>query len=111
MKAMALKQLSNLCENQTPLELVEIPVSVPAAGEILLKVATCGVCHTELDEIEGRTQPQNFPIVPGHQVIGQVVSAGSAVMHFNIGDRVGVGLDNLGLRQLQILSFRAGKPV
>ena len=42
----------------------------PAVGEILVKVTACGVCHTELDEIEGRTPPPRFPIVPGHQVVG-----------------------------------------
>ena len=57
MKAMVLKKLCNLTDNQTPLELMELPVPVPGDGEILLKVSACGVCHTELDEIEGRTPP------------------------------------------------------
>ena len=90
MKAMVLKKLCNLKENQTPLELMELPVPVPGDREILLKVSACGVCHTELDEIEGRTPPQQFPIVPGHQVVGRVEAVGSKVIDIKIGARVGV---------------------
>ena len=57
MKAMVLNELCALRENQTPLELMELPDPVPARDEILVKVLACGVCHTELDEIEG---PQNI---------------------------------------------------
>lgn len=49
MKAMVLKRLGNLKENRHPLALMELPVPVPGAKEILLKVSACGVCHTELD--------------------------------------------------------------
>jgi len=90
MKAMVLKRLCNLTENQTPLELMELPVPVPGEKEILLKVSACGVCHTELDEIEGRTPPSQLPIVPGHQVIGRVEAVGSKVSDIKPGDRVGV---------------------
>jgi propanol-preferring alcohol dehydrogenase len=45
---------------------------MPGDHEIRIRVAACGVCHTELDEIEGRTPPPRFPIIPGHQVVGQV---------------------------------------
>ncbi len=90
MKAMVLKRLCNLKENRTPLELMELPVPVPGAKEILLKVSACGVCHTELDEIEGRTPPPRLPIVPGHQVVGRVEAIGSQVCDTKIGDRVGV---------------------
>jgi len=72
MKAMVLKKICSLQENSNPLELAEIDIPVPAANEILLKVSACGVCHTELDEIEGRTPPPHLPIIPGHQVIGRV---------------------------------------
>ena len=90
MKAMVLKRLCNLTENHTPLELMELPVPVPGDEEILLKVSACGVCHTELDEIEGRTPPRQLPIIPGHQVVGRVEAIGSQVSDINIGDRVGV---------------------
>lgn len=90
MKAMVLKRLCNLKDNQTPLELMELPVPVPGDGEILLKVSACGVCHTELDECEGRTPPPQLPIVPGHQVVGRVEAVGSKVSGIKTGDQVGV---------------------
>lgn len=90
MKAMILKTLCNLKENQMPLELTELPVPIPREQDILLKISACGVCHTELDEIEGRTPPSCLPIVPGHQVIGRVEAAGSKVSTVKLGDRVGV---------------------
>lgn len=90
MKAMILKTLCNLKENQMPLELTELPVPIPREQEILLKISACGVCHTELDEIEGRTPPSCLPIVPGHQVIGRIEAAGSKVSTVKLGDRVGV---------------------
>jgi alcohol dehydrogenase, propanol-preferring len=90
MKAMVLKRLCNLTDNRTPLELMELPVPVPGEKEILLKVSACGVCHTELDEIEGRTPPSQLPIVPGHQVVGRVEAVGSKVSTIQIGNRVGV---------------------
>jgi propanol-preferring alcohol dehydrogenase len=90
MRAMILRALSNFQENPEPLSLVNWPDPMPKAGEILIKVSVCGVCHTELDEIEGRTPPPRLPIIPGHQVIGRVESLGENVTEFKIGDRVGV---------------------
>lgn len=90
MKAMILNNIADLTVNKSPLELKEIPQSVPTENEILIKVSTCGVCHTELDEIEGRTPPPFFPMVLGHQVVGKVVDAGQKASRFKIGDRVGV---------------------
>ena len=87
MKAQVLKKIS-LIENR-PLELVELPVPQPKAKEILVKISACGVCHTELDEIEDRLQPE-LPIILGHEIIGQVESSGAEVTKFSIGDRVGI---------------------
>lgn len=91
MKAMVLKGISSFRENRTPLVLVDMPEPVPGDGEILIKVSACGVCHTELDEIEGRMTPPSFPIVLGHQVVGRVSGIGSNADRFKIGDCVGVG--------------------
>lgn len=91
MKAMVLNRTCDLSENKTPLQLVELPRPEPRNGEILVKVSACGVCHTELDEIEGRTPPPRFPIVLGHQVVGKVVSKGKYAEKFKTGDRVGIG--------------------
>jgi propanol-preferring alcohol dehydrogenase len=90
MKAMVLRHITSLAENRTPLDLVDVPIPVPKEHEILLKVSVCGVCHTELDEIEGRTPPSLFPIIPGHQVVGRVVKQGLGASRFRTGDRVGI---------------------
>ncbi|MCP5108229.1 MAG: zinc-dependent alcohol dehydrogenase family protein [bacterium] len=79
MKAMVLNKICDLTVNKEPLELVEMPEPVPNEKEILIKISTCGVCHTELDEIEGRTPPPRFPIIPGHQVVGRVEKTGRRV--------------------------------
>lgn len=90
MKAMLLHGVEDLSRNHSPLELADIPKPTPEKGEVLIKVLMCGVCHTELDEIEGRTPPESYPVVPGHQVVGTVEEIGNDVDQFNQGDRVGV---------------------
>jgi len=90
MKALILERLWNLQENQTPLKAVDLPNPSPKENEILIKVSACGVCHTELDEIEGRTPPPRFPIILGHQIIGRVEKSGSRALRFKTGDRVGI---------------------
>ncbi len=87
MKAMILSKIS-LVENN-PLELVDLPIPAPGPKEILIKVSACGICHTEIDEIEGRIKPE-LPVIPGHEIVGRVIKKGSEVKRFNIGDRVGV---------------------
>lgn len=91
MKAQMLRQVVSLRDVTTPLELVEIPIPRPQPGEILIKVSACGVCHTELDEIEGRTAPPKLPVIPGHEVVGYVSELGDGRSSYRIGDRVGVG--------------------
>ncbi|HID28444.1 MAG TPA: alcohol dehydrogenase, partial [Desulfobacterales bacterium] len=90
MKAMVLNGILDLRENKTPLELLDLPDPVPGENEILVRVTACGVCHTELDEIEGRTPPPQFPMVLGHQVVGVMEEAGRHAARFNTGDRVGI---------------------
>ncbi|MGD8993282.1 MAG: alcohol dehydrogenase catalytic domain-containing protein, partial [Desulfobacterales bacterium] len=87
---MVLNRLTTIAENKEPLVHVDMPEPVPEGNELLLKVSACGVCHTELDEIEGRTPPPNLPVVPGHQIVGRVVASGDRVTKFSMGDRVGV---------------------
>ena len=57
MKAMILAETAPLEPGGNPLQLVDLPMPEPGSGEILIKVSACGVCHTELDEIEGRLAP------------------------------------------------------
>lgn len=91
MKAMVMTRIVSLNDEPEPLELVDLPIPEPAAGEIRIKVSACGVCHTELDEIEGRTLPRRLPVVLGHEVIGRVDKVGRGAIRFRTGDRVGVG--------------------
>ena len=87
---MMLKSLCDLRREKKPLEAADLPVPVPGRGEVLIRVAVCGVCHTELDEIEGRTPPPRLPVVPGHQIVGNVEACGSGAEKFRIGARVGI---------------------
>jgi propanol-preferring alcohol dehydrogenase len=90
MKAMILRSVTDLEKSSEPLILAEVPDPVPGDNDVLIKVSACGVCHTELDEIEGRTPPPLFPVIPGHEVIGNVMKTGKNVKDVKTGDRVGV---------------------
>ena len=87
MKAQILKEISPV--ESRPLELIDMPIPQPRAREILVRISACGVCHTELDEIEGRLKP-NLPIILGHEIVGRVENLGSGVTKFKIGARVGI---------------------
>jgi propanol-preferring alcohol dehydrogenase len=91
MKAMILRRLCDLDRCPEPLEWAELPDPEPGPGEVLVRVAACGVCHTEIDEIEGRTPPPSLPVVPGHQAVGRIERLGPGVRLRAVGDRVGVG--------------------
>ncbi|PQO43929.1 zinc-dependent alcohol dehydrogenase family protein [Blastopirellula marina] len=91
MRALSLPRIVSLSDVATPLVLVELPKPRPGPGEVLIRVAACGVCHTELDEIEGRTAPPSLPVVLGHEVVGYVEAVGEGVTRHQVGDRVGVG--------------------
>lgn len=90
MKAWIIDQICDLKTESHPLKLVELPKPVPQKGELLIKVSTCGVCHTEIDEIEGRTTPPFYPVVPGHQVVGTVEQTLGNKTTIKEGDRVGI---------------------
>jgi len=87
---MILEALGSMAQNPLPLRLATMPDPSPGPGEILARVLTSGVCHTELDEIEGRTPPPYLPMILGHQVVGRVEGMGEGSDRFQIGDRVGV---------------------
>jgi propanol-preferring alcohol dehydrogenase len=74
----------------SPLALVERPVPVPERGEVLVRVRVCGVCRTDLHLAEGDLAPRRGGVVPGHEVVGEVVRAGQGADRFQIGDRVGI---------------------
>jgi len=91
MKALFLTGTFDLRKTQNPLILMEKPEPVPGPGHILIRVRFCGVCRTELDEIEGRVKAAYYPIIPGHQAVGVVEETGEKTTRFSKGDRVGVG--------------------
>ena len=72
---------------RTPLRLADLPVPEPGEGEVLIDVAVCGVCRTDLHVVDGELTEPKLPLVPGHQIVGHVASAGR---RFAEGDRVGV---------------------
>jgi len=90
MKAMVMTRISDLRKDRNPLELREVAEPTPRDGEILIRIAACGVCHTELDEIEGRTPPPRLPVILGHQVIGRVERTAAKARRFRTGERVGI---------------------
>ncbi len=91
MKAMVLKEICQVRVEggAEPLELVDLPLPKPQPKEILIKVLACGVCRTELDQIEGRITPPKLPVILGHQPVGVVEALGEGATRFKVGDRVG----------------------
>jgi propanol-preferring alcohol dehydrogenase len=73
-----------------PLVMRERPVPVPGAGGILIEIAACGVCRTDLHVVDGELPNPKLPIVPGHEIVGRVLALGAAVAGFSVGERVGV---------------------
>ena len=90
MKAMVIDRICDLTKENNPLNVSHLSVPDVDEKQVLVQVTACGVCHTELDEIEGRTPPPKFPLVPGHQVVGRVAAKGTLADRFSEGDRVGV---------------------
>jgi len=90
MIAFQIDQIAEIRPQHDALKRVDIPCPEPKANEVLIRVDYCGVCHTELDEIEGRALPPNLPVIPGHQVVGEVIACGEQAAPGLLGARVGV---------------------
>jgi len=73
-----------------PLRLTEVPDPVPAADEILVKVLACGICRTDLHVVEGELPVRRSGVIPGHQIVGEVIATGAGVTEFAPGDRAGI---------------------
>src|SRR5258705_13005124 len=99
MKVWQLNQVTDLSINFTPLTLTDLPVPIPLGNKILIRVSCCGVCHTELDEIEGRVIAPSYPIIPGHQGVDRDEKLGPDAAQFTIGDRFGGSWIRWGFRQ------------
>jgi len=88
MKAMVLEEISPI--ERKPLRILDLATPKPGSKQILVEVSACGVCHTELDEIEGRLPQSRLPMILGHQIVGRVKTLGSKATRFKEGDRVGI---------------------
>src|SRR5688572_26035094 len=84
MKAMVLE------ERGGPLRLRERAAPEPGAGQVLVRVAACGVCRTDLHVVDGELSDPRYPVVPGHEIVGRIETAGPGVSQFPIGARVGI---------------------
>jgi len=80
MRAMVLEQPGQ------PLELREVPVPRPGPGQLLLRVHACGVCRTDLHIVDGELTEPRLPLIPGHQIVGEVVEAGDGVANYSGAD-------------------------
>ncbi|HWB55241.1 MAG TPA: alcohol dehydrogenase catalytic domain-containing protein, partial [Tepidisphaeraceae bacterium] len=88
MRAMLLSAQARI--ETSPLELRDVPVPSPAAGEVRIKVHCCAVCRTDLHVIEGDLPPQKMPVIPGHQVVGIIDAIGPACRRLKVGQRIGI---------------------
>jgi propanol-preferring alcohol dehydrogenase len=86
---MLLERLGDIQPDSAPLRRTDLPEPAIGDTDVLLRVSACGVCHTELDEIEGRTPPPRLPVILGHQVVGRIAAVGALVHQWQVGDRVG----------------------
>jgi alcohol dehydrogenase, propanol-preferring len=84
MRAMVLERAKQ------PLQLREVPKPKPARGQVLVRVATCAVCRTDLHVVDGELPDPKLPLIPGHQIVGRIEEIGDGVKGFSIGDRVGI---------------------
>jgi alcohol dehydrogenase, propanol-preferring len=84
MRAMVLERAGQ------PLCLKEVPVPRPKPGQVLIQVNACGVCRTDLHILDGELLEPKLPLIPGHEIVGNVVELGEQVENFQAGDRVGV---------------------
>jgi alcohol dehydrogenase, propanol-preferring len=84
MRAMVLQQPG------VPLRDTTLPDPVPAANQVLVRVAACGVCRTDLHVVDGELTEPKLPIIPGHEIVGRIEGLGEDVMGFRVGERVGI---------------------
>src|SRR5690349_19424083 len=73
-----------------PLRLGEVPIPSPRPGQLLLRIRACGLCRTDLHIIDGELKDPKLPLIPGHQIVAEVVACGDTATRFTVGERVGV---------------------
>ena len=90
MKAWAVTTPGPIDGQKSPIEFTEKPVPTPKRGEVLVKVLTCGVCHTDLHVTEGDLPIHHEHVTPGHEIVGKVVGFGPETQRFKLGERIGI---------------------
>src|SRR4051794_28951784 len=75
---------------KTPLRETQLPKPAPVAGQVLIRVAACAVCRTDLHVVDEELPNPKLPLVPGHEIVGYVEEVGTKVERFKRGDRVGI---------------------
>ena len=80
-----------LTQAGTPLRLEDRPEPRPGPGQVLLEVAACAVCRTDLHVLDGELAAPALPLVPGHEIVGRIAALGEGAQRFALGERVGVG--------------------
>ena len=93
------------------LRLAELPVPEPGDGQILVRVRACAVCRTDLHVVDGELPEPKLPLVPGHEIVGEVARAGPGADRFRAGRARRHSLARLHLRPVSVLSRRPGEPV
>ena len=94
MRAMILRKPGKYSSTAALLELADVATPSAGDGELLVRVSLCAVCRTDLDVAEGRVVAPHYPVIPGHQIVGDVAALGRGVRGFREGDRVGVAWIN-----------------
>lgn len=84
MRAMVLSQPGQ------PLVATRVPRPAPGAGQVLVRVGACAVCRTDLHILDGELAQPKLPLIPGHEIVGEVAARGAAADRFKVGDRVGI---------------------
>ncbi len=87
---MALMRAMVLDRPGVPLAMRERETPAPGRGEVLVEIAACGVCRTDLHVVDGELPRPKLPIVPGHEIVGRVAAVGEGVTGFALGERIGV---------------------
>ncbi|MBB1123665.1 zinc-dependent alcohol dehydrogenase family protein [Limosilactobacillus albertensis] len=90
MKAWAVTKPGPIDGKESPIKFIEKPVPTPNRGEVLVKVLTCGVCHTDLHVTEGDLPVHQPNVTPGHEIVGKVVGFGPETQRFKLGERIGI---------------------
>ena len=73
-----------------PLVATDVPVPVPGAGDVVVRVSACAVCRTDLHIVDGELPHPKLPLIPGHEIVGRIVSTGAEVKALSVGERVGI---------------------